>query len=181
MPWLSFHLFLQDGFDEFLISALPPFLAAESERGSFVRFFFIRYSEGGNHLRLRFLAPQESCGLEERLARCVAAGAGAGFRPRARPLRPDRALFWRDPASGYASCSTRRTSLLALGGSSLPMRASRASGVGWSWLRPTALWIEKLATAEAGPAGLAGRVPGIRPACRRGDPWAGGRPGPGRG
>lgn len=113
MAWLSFHLFLQDGFDDFLISALPPFLAAESERGSFCRFFFIRYSEGGDHLRLRFLAPQGR-GLEERLARCVAAVAGVGFRLEPVPYDRTQHYFGETRASVYAELLNETTSRLAL-------------------------------------------------------------------
>jgi len=113
MGWLSFHLFLPDGLEDFLISALPPFLAAESERGSFCRFFFIRYSEGGDHLRLRFLAPQ-GVGLEERLARCAAGVAGAGFRLEAVPYDRAQHYFGETRASVYAELLNETTSRLAL-------------------------------------------------------------------
>jgi thiopeptide-type bacteriocin biosynthesis protein len=113
MSWLSFHLFLEDGFDDFLVSALPPFLAAESKRGSFCRFFFIRYSEGGDHLRLRFLAPQGQ-GLEERLGRCAAAAAGAGFRLEPVPYNRTQHYFGETRASVYAELLNETTSRLAL-------------------------------------------------------------------
>jgi thiopeptide-type bacteriocin biosynthesis protein len=113
MSWLSFHLFLQDSFDDFLISTLPPFLAAESERGSFCRFFFIRYSEGGDHLRLRFLTPRGQ-GLEDRLARCVSAFAGADFRLEPVPYDRNHHYFGETRASVYAELLNETTSRLAL-------------------------------------------------------------------
>ncbi len=147
MSWLSLHLFLQDGFDEFLISALPLFLAAESERGSFCRFFFIRYSEGGDHLRLRFLAPQGQ-GLEERLARCVATVAGAGFRLEPVPYDRTRHYFGETRASVYAELINERTSRLAL--RLLAACAGQTRLRRWLVLAATHdLVIEKLTTGDA--------------------------------
>ena len=147
MPWLSFHLFLQDGFDDFLISALPPFLAAESERGSFCRFFFIRYSEGGAHLRLRFLAPQEQ-GLEDRLARCVAAAAETGFRLEPAPYDRTLHYFGETRASVYAELLNETTSHLAL--RLLTACAGQPRLRRWLVLAATLeLVIENLATGEA--------------------------------
>lgn len=113
MAWLSFHLFLPDRFDDFLVSALPPFLASESARGGFRRFFFIRYSEGGTHLRLRFLA-QSGAGLEERLAGCVAAAFGGAFRLEEVPYDRARHYFGETRASVYAELLNEATSRLAL-------------------------------------------------------------------
>jgi thiopeptide-type bacteriocin biosynthesis protein len=113
MAWLSFHLFLQEGLDDFLVSVLPPFLAMESERGSFRRFFFIRYSEGGHHLRLRFLV-RHRAELEERLAGCVATASGAGFRLETVPYDRTQHYFGETLASVYAELLNEATSRLAL-------------------------------------------------------------------
>ena len=53
--WLSFHVFLQDALESFLLGYLLPAVDRELAAGRLKRFFFIRYSEGGLHLRLRFL------------------------------------------------------------------------------------------------------------------------------
>lgn len=113
MAWLSFHLFLQENPDDFLVSALPPFLAAESERGSFRRFFFIRYSEGGLHLRLRFLVRHRE-DLEERLAECVATATAAGYRLEAVPYDRTQHYFGETLASVYSELLNEATSRLAL-------------------------------------------------------------------
>ena len=63
--WLSFHLFLCSHFDEFLVDHLAPALQERTAPGSPGRFFFIRYGEGGTHLRLRFRPRYE--GFETRL------------------------------------------------------------------------------------------------------------------
>lgn len=147
MPWFSFHLFLQDGFDDFLISVLPPFLAAESERGSFCRFFFIRYSEGGDHLRLRFLAPQGQ-GLEERLVRCVTAVTGARFRLEPVPYNRTQHYFGETRASVYAELLNETTSRLAL--RLLAACAGQPRLRRWLVLAAThGLVIEKLTAGEA--------------------------------
>jgi thiopeptide-type bacteriocin biosynthesis protein len=53
--WLSFHLYLPGPPDLFLTEHLHPSLVGELASQQICRFFFIRYSEGGLHLRLRFL------------------------------------------------------------------------------------------------------------------------------
>ena len=53
--WQSFHVFLPRDFDGFLTKCVSPMVERELNEGRVKRFFFIRYSEGGNHLRLRFL------------------------------------------------------------------------------------------------------------------------------
>ena len=149
MTWLSFHLFLQNGFDDFLTSALPPFLAAELERGSFCRFFFIRYSEGGDHLRLRFLAPQGQ-GLEERLVRCIAAIAGARFRLEPVPYDRTQHYFGETRASVYAELLNETTSRLAL--RLLGAYAGQPRLQRWLMLVATHdLVIDKLTAGEADP------------------------------
>lgn len=54
--WLSFHIFLPGAFELFLVDHLAPALQNDLEAGIIRRFFFIRYSEGGNHIRLRLMA-----------------------------------------------------------------------------------------------------------------------------
>jgi thiopeptide-type bacteriocin biosynthesis protein len=53
--WLSFHVFLGDSWQLFLVFYFLPALKTEFADCHIKRFFFIQYSEGGRHLRLRFL------------------------------------------------------------------------------------------------------------------------------
>lgn len=65
--WLSFHIFLPDAFESFLVDHLAPALQNDLNTGAITRFFFIRYSEGGNHIRLRLMTRAHSVDLEQRL------------------------------------------------------------------------------------------------------------------
>lgn len=59
--WISFYVFLPGAFEDFLLNHLWPMLEEESVKNSVKRFFFIRYDEGGPHLRLRFLPGRSFC------------------------------------------------------------------------------------------------------------------------
>jgi thiopeptide-type bacteriocin biosynthesis protein len=67
--WLSFHVHLAGSIDQFLVDYLASRLEQECLSGSVSRFFFIRYHEGGLHLRLRFLP---EAGREPEIAKWVA-------------------------------------------------------------------------------------------------------------
>src|SRR5215218_10501986 len=69
--WLSFHVFLPGPFDSFLVDHLAPALQDDLKSGTIKRFFFIRYSEGGNHIRLRLMSGAQSGNLEQWLNRLV--------------------------------------------------------------------------------------------------------------
>jgi thiopeptide-type bacteriocin biosynthesis protein len=119
--WLSFHLFLDDDLEGFLTSALPGFLSAEAGKKSFRRFFFLRYSEGGLHLRLRFRVGRgPGDGLQGRLERCVTDHLAKGhapatcFRLEAAPYDRTQHYFGETPASVYAELLNAATSRLAL-------------------------------------------------------------------
>ncbi len=124
MDWLSFHLFLEDGGEDFLTAALPGFLAAETARKSFRRFFFLRYSEGGRHLRLRFRTGHgRRDGLEERLELCVrehlrrttaATPKEMPFRLETTPYDRTHHYFGETRASVYAELLNEATSRVAL-------------------------------------------------------------------
>jgi thiopeptide-type bacteriocin biosynthesis protein len=51
--WASFHLFRADPLDQFLTTAITPFVAKIATEGLVSGFFFVRYWEGGAHIRLR--------------------------------------------------------------------------------------------------------------------------------
>jgi thiopeptide-type bacteriocin biosynthesis protein len=53
--WVSFHLFRTDRLNDFLLAAVAPFVAEVSAERLTSSFFFIRYHEGGPHVRLRLL------------------------------------------------------------------------------------------------------------------------------
>ena len=59
--WVGIHLFTNEGvygqrFDEFLINQIAPAVIAAVDRRLCDRWFFIRYGDGGPHLRLRLRA-----------------------------------------------------------------------------------------------------------------------------
>lgn len=51
--WASFHLFRSDPLDDFIRAAVAPFVTEVIEERLASAFFFIRYWEGGPHIRLR--------------------------------------------------------------------------------------------------------------------------------
>lgn len=121
--WLSFHLHLDGGpagLEGFLTRALPDFLAAESRQRSFRRFFFLRYSEGGLHLRLRFRLEdgRPNGGLGSRLENFVAGhlerAPGAGFRLEVQPYDRTAHYFGETRESVYAELLNEASSQLAL-------------------------------------------------------------------
>lgn len=73
--WLSYHVFLPGDVDIFLTQYLRPLINAQLRQHTIRRFFFIRYGEGGPHLRIRYFpAPgiQAECvrsGLSETVSR----------------------------------------------------------------------------------------------------------------
>jgi thiopeptide-type bacteriocin biosynthesis protein len=69
--WLSFHIFLPGLFESFLVDYLLPELENDLKSGLIKRFFFIRYSEGGDHVRLRFLLGTSDDTIERRLTDMV--------------------------------------------------------------------------------------------------------------
>ncbi|MFY1700145.1 thiopeptide-type bacteriocin biosynthesis protein [Micromonospora sp. WMMA1923] len=54
-PWLSLHAFHRGDHDRLLTGAVAPLVASLRATGVLDQFFFIRYWEGGPHLRLRLL------------------------------------------------------------------------------------------------------------------------------
>jgi thiopeptide-type bacteriocin biosynthesis protein len=62
--WLSGHLFMpggmyEDGYDRALLDTVVPFVRTMADAKWVDRFFFIRYSELGHHLRIRLHGPRE--------------------------------------------------------------------------------------------------------------------------
>ena len=71
--WHSFHIYFERDLDPYLAGFLAPGLAGLRSEGCLKRVFFIRYSEGGYHLRLRLNSPMEEGGLFQWLTRNLAA------------------------------------------------------------------------------------------------------------
>lgn len=69
--WLSYHIFLPGLFDLFLVDHLLPALEAVLKTRLVKRFFFIRYSEGGHHVRLRLRPATAGVAFEPRLTELV--------------------------------------------------------------------------------------------------------------
>jgi hypothetical protein len=53
--WVSYHLFYHQPGDRLLLRLVLPLVRELRRRGRISRFFFIRYGEGGPHIRLRLL------------------------------------------------------------------------------------------------------------------------------
>lgn len=58
--WLSFYIYLPWTGNEFLANFLPQLISALKAENQIKRFFFIRYTEGGYHLRLRLQTTADS-------------------------------------------------------------------------------------------------------------------------
>ena len=117
-PWLSFHIFLPGGFNSFLVDHLVP--ALQNEAGTIKLFFFIRYSEGGNHLRLRLMSRVQSDDLEQWLNRLVENFAAASLsdlsscRVEQHPYDRSELYFGETLSSVYAELLNEQTSYLSL-------------------------------------------------------------------
>ena len=118
--WLSFHIFLPDAFESFLVDYLAPALQNDLNTGTIKRFFFIRYSEGGNHIRLRLMARAHSGDLEQRLNRLVENLAVAtsidlnSCRVEQHPYDRSELYFGETALSVYAELLNEQTSYLGL-------------------------------------------------------------------
>jgi thiopeptide-type bacteriocin biosynthesis protein len=121
MRWLSFHVHLAGSLDQFLVRFLAPRLEHEFVAGSFSRFFFIRYLEGGLHLRLRFLPkPGREGQIATWVTECVEDFRQASpdhlgsFRVEQHVYDRDTLYFGNTPHSVYAELLNEQTSWLAL-------------------------------------------------------------------
>lgn len=122
LSWLSFHIFLPGAFETFLLNCFLPMLEEELSSGRVKRFFFIRYSEKGHHIRLRFL-PQpgtEAVMIEQRLSKLLqkfAAETGTALEPSILERHQyDRSnlYFGETIQSVYAELLNEQTSYLCL-------------------------------------------------------------------
>ncbi|MGH8887910.1 MAG: thiopeptide-type bacteriocin biosynthesis protein [Egibacteraceae bacterium] len=57
--WVSAHLFYHDDLDELLCSGVRPLIDELAASGLITGFFFVRYWQGGRHVRLRVLPTDE--------------------------------------------------------------------------------------------------------------------------
>ncbi|WP_124728418.1 thiopeptide-type bacteriocin biosynthesis protein [Staphylospora marina] len=85
--WLALHAFTHDPFgqDSLLLEGILPALRRLERKGAFQKWFFLRYWEGGPHLRVRFFRPEE--GVEASIRE--AAETFLKSRPPARTLTRD--------------------------------------------------------------------------------------------
>jgi thiopeptide-type bacteriocin biosynthesis protein len=88
--WIAYHIFVHSlPGDEVLLGLVLPVVRDLWGRRRFVRFFFIRYGEGGPHIRLRFLcSPEDREDIEATLKR----RATEFFRRNDGPGSPDRVI-----------------------------------------------------------------------------------------
>ena len=118
--WLSFHIFLPGAFNTFLVDHLTPALQNDLKAGTIKRFFFIRYSEGGNHIRLRLMARAQSDDFERWLNGLVKKFAIAtatdlnSCRVEQHPYDRSALYFGETLSSVYAELLNEQTSALGL-------------------------------------------------------------------
>jgi thiopeptide-type bacteriocin biosynthesis protein len=72
--WRAVHVHRYERQDEFLVRAVAPLVTSLRESDAISRFFFLRYWQGGHHLRLRFRAAPD---LVDAVSGEVAAKLGA--------------------------------------------------------------------------------------------------------
>ncbi len=75
MDWLSAHVSYHDWPDRLLTDCIQPLVDELGRAGSLQRFFFVRYADGGPHVRLRFGGAEAE--LERRVAPVVSRHLGA--------------------------------------------------------------------------------------------------------
>ena len=81
--WISVHIYYHDGLDGLIDGAARPLVAELRARALIDKHFFVRYWQGGPHLRLRLLP---SAGVSEPLVAGALDDTIAGFL-RASPSR----------------------------------------------------------------------------------------------
>jgi thiopeptide-type bacteriocin biosynthesis protein len=118
--WLSFHIFLPGAFESFLVDHMAPALQDDLKAGTIKRFFFIRYSEGGNHIRLRLMACPHNADFEPRLIKLVGHFAATtssdlnSCRVEQHPYDRSELYFGETALSVYAELLNEQTSYLGL-------------------------------------------------------------------
>lgn len=87
--WLSAHLFYHEDLEPLLVSCVHPFIQDLQAQQAIERFFFIRYWQGGPHVRLRLLCHDETC--REAIQRALEARVATFFRetPSKKPMPED--------------------------------------------------------------------------------------------
>lgn len=119
--WISFYIFLSGDCNHFLVSYFLPYLLSGAN-SDFKRFFFIRYTEGGMHLRMRFVPRNDSSPtrIETSLADLVAAfdrsnGSPPGPCAMQQEIYDRSALYFGENLlSVYSELLNEQTSYLAL-------------------------------------------------------------------
>lgn len=147
--WLGYHLHAPEPWEPLLLECLAPALDAERRQGRLRRFFFLRYGEGGPHLRLRLLPRGGTDGDEvrRRLETRVGSWLGAGeWRLEAHPYDREELYFGAARESVYAELLNEATSELALRLLGAPGGESR----GRRWLALAALLDVLLGGSTAG-------------------------------
>lgn len=141
--WASFHLFVPGPFEPFLAGAYRPLVEEAKRDGIVRRAFFLRYSEEGHHLRLRFLAARGTSAeaLRSLVRNRIGAWASAEYGPGARwrlfeqPYDREALYFGETMESVYAELLNEETSALALrvlgwpGAGERPRRWAAAAGL----------------------------------------------------
>jgi thiopeptide-type bacteriocin biosynthesis protein len=166
--WHSLHLFGMEPPERFLAQALLPWLRQEVAAGRVRRFFFIRYSEGGPHLRLRFMLDAgldaETVGAELlRLAGAPPGESATGARVESHAYDRGELYFGETRATVYSELLNEATSWLALSllaplaGQDMGRRLAAAASTAYLLLERAADRGEELAEAIAEGREFAGR------------------------
>lgn len=120
--WQGCHIYMERPFEPFLRRCLFPWAATETAAGRVRRFFFLRYDEGGPHIRLRTMAGRSATGDVYRALR-EQCDSGLGVWP---ACRFEDVRYAREAMYFGTTIATVYSDLLNVETSSLAMRVLRA-------------------------------------------------------
>lgn len=122
--WLSFYIFLPPMDNVFLTKYLPEIVDHLKKEGLIRRFFFIRYGEGGYHIRLRILPAKSRDDkiIEKKIRESLARMKADVSNDKTSEIRLEIAeydrsehYFGESPQTVYSELINEQTSILALG------------------------------------------------------------------
>ncbi|MFC7614598.1 lantibiotic dehydratase C-terminal domain-containing protein [Actinokineospora soli] len=165
--WRSLHVYRYGEQDAFLVDGVAPVIDGLRESGALADFFFLRYWQGGHHVRVRLLLDraQADAAVEEATGKLAAHLAGSPvhvdfdadeFAEAAQPMMAamegERVQRLQPPTRSWNTPTSPST----------PSTAARA---GWPWRSGTsAAAARSCSTRSAGPAArpASGSAPGSR-------------------
>jgi len=115
--WLSAHLFYEGDLDDLLVRAAGPLVSELASGGLITGSFFLRYWEGGSHLRLRVLPVDPSTRnrvqtlITERIGRYLREHPSADVMSAAEYARLAKTMASAEGLTGYTRCMCPNNSI----------------------------------------------------------------------